>query len=195
MPLMNGSFTFERRVKTGDFEHKHASAIIHYLAENGEAVDDLLAQASTLARKQVHRILGLDDGSAPAPVVPTVPAGPAINPELPAHPEPEPASVVEVAPVSVDPPVTNLKQARRVAKSKADVVDAAPAQVVDDFTADEPAVTDADLQAAASKKNGVLKDGAKIRALLSDFVQSGQGLSKIPMARRPEFLQRLEALA
>src|SRR5258707_296020 len=58
--ITNGSVTYERRVKTGDFEHKMASATIHFALEQGEDIGDadlLTAAAGNLAAQHVFGML------------------------------------------------------------------------------------------------------------------------------------------
>jgi hypothetical protein len=52
---------FERRVKTGDFEHKQASITVHFgldPREGNDIADRLMATAGTLAFGHVHQLLG-----------------------------------------------------------------------------------------------------------------------------------------
>ncbi len=214
--ITNGSVSYERRVKTGDFEHKHASVTVHYALEQGEdanEADKLIAIAGSLATGHVYQMLR----AKPAIVQPSTASDtPAPVPVEHAPVVPAPVDVVD--PVVAEPVVTNLRQAKRVAKAKAPVtnfvveefasggdggsltIDHEPAPtpepvVEDDFTAEAPAATDAEMGQALSRVNAKLKDAAKIRALIGEFVQSGQSYSLIPNVRRGEFMQKLEELA
>ncbi len=214
--ITNGSVSYERRVKTGDFEHKHASVTVHYALEQGEdanEADKLIAIAGSLATGHVYQMLR----AKPAIVQPST-ASDTPAPVVVEHAPVVPAPVDVVDPVISEPVVTNLRQAKRVAKAKAPVtnfvveefasggdggsltIDHEPAPtpepvVEDDFTAEAPAATDAEMGQALSRVNAKLKDAAKIRALIGEFVQSGQSYSLIPNARRGEFMQKLEELA
>lgn len=216
--ITNGSVSYERRVKTGDFEHKHASVTVHYALEQGEdanEADKLIAIAGSLATGHVYQMLR----AKPAIVQPSTASDtPAPVSVEPTSFVPDTVGVIDVEPVVAEPVVTNLRQAKRVAKAKAPVtnfvveefasggdggsltIDHEPAPtpepvVEDDFTAEAPAATDAEMGQALSRVNAKLKDAAKIRALIGEFVQSGQSYSLIPNARRGEFMQKLEELA
>jgi hypothetical protein len=213
--ISNGSVVFERRVRTGDFEHKHASITVHFALDPGES-HDIVATAGRLAFGHVHQLLGF----RPAPEVPVPDAG---NGPVPGAVAPVCAGAdVPLEPVSdgpadiplegLPPPVTNLKAAKRAAAKKdkgidvvsdtvPEVVHIPPAvveavrEIVEDFTAEAPAATDAELGQALSRKMAQLKDRPKIQTLLGQFVQAGQSYSLIPAVRRGEFMQKLEALA
>lgn len=210
--LTNGTVSYERRVKTGEYEHKHAAVTIHYALDVGDNADEFISLAGTLAAGHVFKILLAKprDSAPEAVAVVSVP---------------DPAPAHEIIVEEVIPPATNLKAAKRVAAKKApmtaaQVVEAAcvvveevvptpevpfslmaaatPAavtEVIEDFTADAPSLTDAELSQALSRVNAKLKDGPRIRTLIGEFVQSGQSFSMIPAVRRGEFVTRLEALA
>ncbi len=221
--IVNGSVSYERRVKTGEFEHKMATVVVHYAVEN-ENETEVLAFAGGLATSQVFAMLRARPaadapGPVPADVVRDVPV-----PAPVVEPAPVVADVVEPV-VVVEPVATNLKQAKRAAAKKAPVVTDAvimeeikvlvdpssgavlveePAattsameqrNVVDDFTAEAPAASDAELGQVLSRINAKLKDRPKIQSLIGEFVQAGQSYTLIPASRRGEFVQRLEALA
>ncbi len=215
--ITNGHVSYERRVKTGDFEHKHAAVAIHYALDAGDDADALIEFAGTLATSHVFKLLG----AKPAPLGQKVPDGPPPSNGVVPVADPSPA-VDAVAPVIVDvvvadprpvdvlPPVTNLKQAKRAAKTKQGpmtvisetdvVVEHIPfvpptAELIyEDFTADAPAVSDAELGQALSRVAAKLKDRPRIQALIGEFVQSGQSYTLIPAVRRAEFITKLEAL-
>jgi hypothetical protein len=219
MPITNGSISYERRVKTGDFEHKHAAVTVHYAADEGEDIHELIRFAGSLATTNVFTALrakAID--IVVSPVADTAELGPVSS-------APEPAAVVSdpVVPAAepvvqeVLPPVTNLKAAKRRVKA-AEVVEAelialvediaatTPVEtlmgvttleeiVAEDFVAEAPAASDAELGQALSRVAAKLKDRPKIQALIGEFVQSGQSYTLIPNSRRAEFITKLEALA
>jgi hypothetical protein len=210
MPITNGSISYERRVKTGDFEHKHAAVTVHYAADEGEDIHELIRFAGSLATTNVFAAL-LAKAQVTHATADVVVGGAGANAPVPvADPQPvvaAPASepVVEVV-QEILPPVTNLKAAKRAAAKKAEVVEAevialveeivaeTPA-IVEDFVAEAPAASDQELGAALSRVNAKLKDKPRIMALIGEFVQSGQSYTLIPNSRRAEFITKLEALA
>ena len=213
MPITSGFISYERRVKTGDFEHKHAAVTVHYAADPGEDADALISLAGALATKHVFAALRASTAPqqtpAPAPVADAPVADSVVA---------DPNDVV----AEVIPPATNLKAARRRVKkdepiivSQSDVVvetsfeDAVSDNlkgvanevseiidsVIEDFVAEAPAASDAELGQALSRVAAKLKDRPKIQALIGEFVQSGQSYTLIPNPRRAEFIGKLEALA
>ncbi len=204
--ITNGHVSYERRVKTGDFEHKHAAVTLHYALDPGDDADALIELAGTLATRHVFKVLR----AKPAPVGQSVPDGPPPSDGVVPVADPSPAvDVTEVIPevivAEVIPPVTNLRQAKRAVKAKqpvvvdvdpvvVDPVPEAVSEVVDDFTAAAPAVSDAELGQALSRIAAKLKDRPRIQALIGEFVQTGQSYTLIPAVRRSEFVSKLEAL-
>lgn len=64
--ITNGTVTYERRVKTGDFEHKQAAITIHYALDQGEDLkiaDLLIASAGQLATQHVFGMLRAKPGT------------------------------------------------------------------------------------------------------------------------------------
>jgi hypothetical protein len=101
--LTNGAIYYERRMKTGDWEHKFAHQTINYAFEEDdteERIDELLARARTLVVHHVHQaIRGNKEAVAkvgPDPVdsngAPAVPV--AIDPGLCPDPVVDPVVVV-----------------------------------------------------------------------------------------------------
>ena len=209
--ITNGSVTYLRRVKTGDYEHKEAAIVVHYALDEGENLDianEIIGRAGALALDHVHGVLRGKPpqpvASAPAPVAqPVVDLAPAVD----SVPDPVPAVLeatadVELAPAK--PVVTNLRAAKRAVKKVEDlIVDHEPTpdskyvpEIVDvDFVAEAPAATDAELGQALARKNAALKDRPRIVALIGEFTQAGSSYTTIPGVRRAEFLNKLEALA
>jgi hypothetical protein len=244
MPITSGFVSYERRVKTGDFEHKHSAVTVHYAVDVGEDADALISLAGALATHHVFQallakaqvthatanvVVGGAEANTPVPVADPQPGviAPASEPVV------EPGTAIldaegrvaatwVVAPApEVLPPVTNLKAAKRAAAKKtgpvtivsqtdveAEVIQlveeiaaippfATPpvSEIVEDFVAEEPAASDAELGQALSRVAAKLKDRPKIQALIGEFVQSGQSYTLIPNSRRAEFITKLEALA
>jgi hypothetical protein len=69
-----------------------------------------------------------------------------------------------------------------------------PIDIVDDFTAEAPAATDAELGQALSRVVAKMKTDGPARALLGQFAESGYSYRTIPALRRSEFLAKLNAL-
>lgn len=202
--ITHGAVTYERRVKTGDFEHKVASVTAHYALLDGEGpdvADQLIATASALAVGHVHQILkGTPAGVGNPPAARDgAPTNAGVAAAVPAPVEHVVASDPEPVPVVVEviEPVTNLKAAKRAAAKRSLTIDADPVptpEVLDDFTADVPIPTEGELGQALSRVANKIKDKTRIHALIGEFVQTGQSYTMIPPVRRAEFLAKLEAL-
>ena len=240
MPITSGSISYERRVKTGDFEHKHSAVTVHYAVDVGEDADALISLAGALATHHVFQAL-LAKAQVTHATANVIVGGAEANTPVPVA-DPQPVVVAPTEPVAepvvqeILPPITNLKAAKRRVKGVANpptevIEETGPVTIVsqtdveaeviqlveeivadtvveteikladkfeglvEDFVAEAPAASDAELGQALSRVAARLKNRPKIQALIGEFVQSGQSYTLIPNSRRAEFITKLEALA
>lgn len=200
--LTSGKVTYGRTVQPAQYESKKAEAEINFTAlEDGSDFDIMFAKAASVAILKVHEMVGISKpAAAPAAQKPAeTPAAPKaaerskadIEKEHLASLEPKPAAprVPRAAKKAEEPKpqITTNPEDRKQPEAEEDF---------DDFNEPEaPAVTitDADLTAACTKANGVIKDGIAIRGLASECGAT-TGVSSIPAARRQEFLDKLEVM-
>ena len=184
--ITGGVVKFERRVKTGEFEHKHAAAEISFLVPEGEAPQATVDLAGAQAHGQVMRLLGLP-AKAAAPtdkdrLAEAAGAPPKVNKKLPA---PDAASMGD--------DVVTEQPAPTITSSKAIVEANAAAMVEDDeFTAAAAPVTDKDLGDLIRKRNEATntnKDAIKV--LIGKYAPAGARSSEIPQEKRAAFLAEL----
>lgn len=106
MHITGGITFYDRRCKTGDFEHKHFSQTFNFSLEEDEDYDDAASRVGVLAVVTVHKMLGLKldpmqtielaKQVKTTPIVATAPpAAPPPPPVAPAAPQEKPAIIRE----------------------------------------------------------------------------------------------------
>ncbi len=207
--VTNGVVNFLRRLKTGDYEHKEASASLSFNVDGETAVLEAeIERIGRMAFDKVHVMLGL---AAPlAAKVEKVAA------------KVETAIVADVAAVEADVAavVGEVKRGRgRPPGKKSDAVvtpsvpdpaaieePPAPPPVANDLGAlldlalnpepervpVPPPITDADLIQAITRKNGEVKNPSAIKAVIASFAGPiPKTVRDIPQHKRPDFLCEL----
>lgn len=204
MPITDGKVEYERRVTTGDYQHRMAKATIGWA--NPDNADSELIQQEALRQAQalVHQAVGLT--TAPATIdtstaVSTAPiaAGSPSTVEAPKTRKPRGASTTATTASTVATP----EPPPAVAPTTADLAaieDNAAFQMEEDL-APVVEVTDMDLQKVVQGKvAGLLKadDAAhntKARQAVTKLIRSyADGVSMIPKDKRHAFITQLEAL-
>lgn len=219
--ITGGEFHYLRRLKTGEYEHKEASATLTFSTPEGENYEAIFGEAAEQAVRQVEGRLGV------APLAPR-PAAPAS--------EPSPGATAPVTPPATrgrkpaKPPVIDVSvgteeiaaqvEANRAAAAVTVVAD--PAAIVGDdekpnisVTPEDrqdpnnpdPAsfdefdtplavdVTDAVLLDALTRKNAQLKNPVAIKTLVAKFVAPPLTYKSIGQEARQKFLDELAKLA
>lgn len=213
--LTSGKITYGRTVQPAQYESKKAEAEICFTAQDdGSDFDAMLAIAAATAIEKVHEMVGLKSAkAAPTGANTTGPSGSGGGAHAPAaapatgrtKQDIENEKMAELN--AAKAPAATPRVPRAAAKPKAeepkpqittnpeDRVQPEADDSFDDFSDAAPvvAVTDADLTAACTKANGVIKDGIAIRGLATECGAT-TGVSSIPNERRQEFLNKLEAL-
>lgn len=213
MPLTNGEVFFERRVKTGDFEHKHASARIVWSVPEGSGGEGSshVSAAFDLAKLNVERILGLNSPTMATPVEPSI------------HPTPEPFRVIPPTPVLAPippspeeqpaPPALALVGGRPRKTTKAAAVEPTPAppaltayvapveMPADDWDVAEE-IPDTDLTSACGRTFQRIGDRTPIiKLILAHLPEEMRNANpppsvvNIPQASRATFIAALDKLA
>lgn len=184
--ISGGTVSYERRVKTGDYEHKHAAVTLTFSVGDGENYADVFDLASRQAVRKAHEILGFDVGTIEPPQAPSASSDAG-------EPKRKPGR----------PPGTKMKQQIATPADAAEVTaeaPEAPAQPDDDFgLGEEPAaeVTDLQLTEAAKTRNAAIKAPVKIKELIKKYTPEGvqPHLTAIPQAQRSAFLSALGQLS
>lgn len=205
MSITNGSVTIEDGVKAAEeyAPARKVSVNIVFSVPEGDDGEEHVTKAGDLADHHVKRLLGKAttapakaSAARKAPVADKAPATPpaekvvtkadleaALLEDLGGAPEPE---APKAKPKVADKP----KPAPAPAEDLGDILGE---------DAPKP-VTDAELAAAAQKKNATQKEKdpswapAKIRDLVAEYAGAGKQLRDIPAAQRAVFLEKLEAL-
>lgn len=198
--ISGGKMTYERRVKTGEYEHKHGAAEISFVVEPGENHEKIMDIAAAHAHGSVIRLLGLSDGrlSARPPSdkdrLATEVGGAAAAqtdekaPKKSATKPPAPAAVV-------DPAGADVVGAQQMITGTTGAQNAA--EVGDPLTSEPPPINDVEFTTAISKHNGETKNTAAIRALIAIYTpQDGQKhqAAEIPQEKRRPFLTELHKI-
>lgn len=196
--ITNGTVKFNRRVRTGDFEHKDASVELTF-SNQGEAVS--VGQIEVIAALAVEKALGMVGERAAPPVA------------VPADPMAGAAASTPVVPAGstiVDPMTGAAPTPTSPVLSPSEIVIGAPAAPspvngASTSTAGAEPITDAQLVNAITSKNASLlaKTPEAERGLVP--VRLGEvvarfdktvppNVRKIPAELRAEFLRALDAL-
>lgn len=200
LTVTNGSVTYGRVVKTGDFENKKCDITFGFSLEgaNPEAATD---EIGNLARRKCHELLELQKplhAASASPVAPSnakVAMAAAITGEKAAEPKParakKPPKVEAVDELDDEP---TPKSAADKAMDQPHAGHDADDLPEDDFSAAPAEITDAELQDKVQKRNGVIKNSLGIRQLIGKYVTHPKGLKDVPQELRARFLTELEAL-
>lgn len=210
MGIIAGRVVFGKTVPPEQYFSNKAEVEYSWVAPEGSTEEQALAiaeRAQNLAIAKVYEIL-----NAKKPVTPPQATNPAAGQRTKADIEREviaaaskPPAVTPPAPRAAKRPPAQPKveeqepQIRTNPEDRKDpaVQDDALFGDGDDFSSDvKPEVpvvevTDADLNAACTKKNAALKNPVAIRGLIAQF---GLNLNSIPKEKRAEFLEKLDAL-
>lgn len=199
--ITGGKVLFGRTVKTGDYENKRVDVELAFSVGDNEDYKAILDLAAAQAHAKAHEMLGLREKPlatpAPAPV----------EQPKPAEAKPQSGPVVETAgpkeadakkrakkpPVVADPAAVDVVAEQPKPAEPEPAND--PAAVVEEEWAGAPAeITDADLMAAITKKNGEIKQPQAIRNLIGKYVPAPKPAREIPQDKRQAFLAELGAL-
>jgi hypothetical protein len=202
--IQGGKVTYGRTVKTGEYENKRADVEITFNVDEGQDPNAALDLAASMALGKAHDILGMRASPAPKTVAAST-AAPAGDKETAAAalneadatkvktPKPPKATKAAEKPkddeLPTDPPATEPK----ADAPKAD-------DLGDEWAAEQPEITDAQLTSEASRKNQELQKThagaapAMIRKLIGEFVGAGKQMKDIEQPKRAEFVRRLKEL-
>ena len=201
--ITGGEFSYMRRVKTGDYEHAEAKALLNFSTPEGSDYRAVFDEATNASVSQVLKVLGLSLRPMEIAVA-EKPARAATKTTKKAADPSEVAAVVDPSPTSAPIPTgsaapnpTDPASVESVQPATgADTLVIAAAQAdpasVEDWTVPEQPVTDTALLEAINQRNSVLMKPVAIRALIHDYVKPGQGAKDIPMDKRRAFLDRLK---
>lgn len=192
--ITGGEFSYMRRVKTGDYEHAEAKALLNFSTPEGSDYRAVFDEATNASVSQVLKVLGLSLRPMEIAVA-EKPARAATKTTKKAADPSEVAAVVDPSPTSASPTDPASVESVQPATG-ADTLVIAAAQAdpasVEDWTVPEQPVTDTALLEAINQRNSVLMKPVAIRALIHDYVKPGQGAKDIPMDKRRAFLDRLK---
>ena len=192
--ITGGEFSYMRRVKTGDYEHAEAKALLNFSTPEGSDYRAVFDEATNASVSQVLKVLGLSLRPMEIAVA-EKPARAATKTTKKAADPSEVAAVVDPSPTSAGPTDPASVESVQPATG-ADTLVIAAAQAdpasVEDWTVPEQPVTDTALLEAINQRNSVLMKPVAIRALIHDYVKPGQGAKDIPMDKRRAFLDRLK---
>lgn len=198
--ITGGAVRYERKLNTGNYEHKIASAEFQFVIAEGEgsAVADI---ASAHAVEKAHQMLGLGRPEAKADVNTVAP-----DPETK-------VDVVQTPPAADAKPVT--RRSRQVTEHKPEAKadpppviempapEPTPAPAADEgqlweaedvTVAEAPPVKDDEIAKACSRQFEATKNGPAIRALVFRYAGQGQQARAIPQDKRRAFLAELERI-
>jgi hypothetical protein len=209
MQITGGTVSYERRVKTGEFEWKQFTSILNFTSDKGEDPEAALHAASRIAVNHTHQMVGLLK-AAPGEVKTTSAGGDAAKAafaDKAAGKTPAPAAPKKGA---AKPPAAGKKAAAPTGQSISEgdgepfdplADDTPPAQTLpdDDITdllGEAEPVTDAQLNQAAVAKATQTKNGGAIRQLGAKFGggPAPKTLRDIPQEKRNAFLEELKKL-
>lgn len=205
-----GRVVFGKTVPPEQYHSNKAEVEFSWIAPECSTEEQALIiadRAQNLAIAKVYEILSTKKpaAGAPAPKVETPAATPATGGRTKQDIENEKMAELNAAKAPAATPRVPRAAAKPKAEEPKPQINTNPEDRVqpeaednfDDFN--EPAatpvvtITDADLTAACTKANGVIKDGIAIRGLATECGAT-TGVSSIPNERRQEFLNKLEAL-
>ena len=190
--ITGGEFSYMRRVKTGDYEHAEAKALLNFSTPEGSDYRAVFDEATNASVSQVLKVLGLSLRPMEIAVAEKLARAATKTTKKAADPS-EVAAVVDPSPTSASPtdPVESVQPATGADTLVIAAAQADPASV-EDWTVPEQPVTDTALLEAINQRNSVLMKPVAIRALIHDYVKPGQGAKDIPMDKRRAFLDRLK---
>ncbi len=175
--ISGGTVTYERRIKTGEFEHKHANAQNSFTIAEGENEAEMIDKAGAHAHFQVHRLVGAKDTANLLTDKDRLARKQADKPPTPA---------AQTDGVKVDP------AGMEVAGKPAD-----PASLDDVLTGASAPMKDEDLLKHITKVNEATKNTPAIRVLIGKYTpQDGAKHSAVEIAqdKRAAFLLELNAI-
>lgn len=189
------------------FPSKRVRVDLSFSVAEGEDASASLDNVAALASAKVQELLtGEVKAAAPVASAPKATRTKAKAAEKPADPAAieDPSSLGDVSTVETSPPKASDAGSAQTTADVSSVADIGDVSSSGDNAAeidfDEPIVTeitDADLTAAVTKKNGEIKDAPRIRELIVKYQpEAGKPaqLRLIPQATRQAFLDALAAL-
>jgi len=217
LQITGGEAHYERRVKTGDYEHKNCVSKISFSLSEGDDYEAALVEAGHLAFKQCHAMLlaKAENLAVSAKAIKTP-----VTAELPMPAEPQKAVVddqpkrgrgrppkvrTEVedieAPSTV--PVVEPELELETKKPESD-----PSVISDDdfmSAPDEPTISDIDLRnmiakhvsklVSASQAEGKNSDvPMKVKKLIGAYVKPNEPAAMIPPQLRADFVKKLHTI-
>lgn len=202
--ITGGVVKFERRVKTGEFEHKHAAADIAFSVPEGENAQETIDLAGAQAHGQVHRLLNISNsGPAKTPtdkdkLAAAVVGDAAVEKHKRSTKLPAPADPASMDVVTDQPAGGPQSGGNAVTGTPPEPQSADPAAIDDVLQSAPVEVTDKDLTAHISKHNEKTKNAVEIRKLIGVYTpQDGLKHSavEIPQEKRSAFLVELAKIA
>lgn len=194
--VTGGVVKYERRVKTGDFEHKHAAAEISFSVPEGENDTKIIDQAGALAHGQVHRLLGTISGGTDGKTDKDRLAEAA---GAPAEGKKTRAAKPPATPPAADPGAMDVAQEQpaKTEPAKPEPAAADPGDLSDVLSSAPAEVSDADLTAKIGRVNAATKNPTAIRVLIGKYTpQDGNKhqAAEIPQDKRQAFLAELDTV-
>lgn len=208
MGIIGGRVIYGKKVQPQQYFNDHAEVEFSWSAPEGSTEEQALViaqHAQDMAVAKVFELLAtkkpLAANPAPAPAAQRTKAD--IEREVIAAASQKPAVTAPAPRTAKRPPAQpKAEQEPQIRTNPEDRKDPAVQDDAlfgdgDDFSSDvKPEVpvvevTDADLNAACTKKNAALKNPVAIRGLIAQF---GLNLNSIPKEKRAEFLEKLDAL-
>lgn len=203
--ITNGSATFSRTVKTGEFENKKAEARLDFTVGDGEDYVEVFDRAAKGARLQVHAMLGIADKvKEEKPAAPATPTATNDKTKLAeAVTGGKPGEVVTEGKPAAEKKQRGAKPPKP-ADAGVDVVTEQPKAADTDediFGPTTPAtpartIADQELSEVCREKNKEINDTVAIRGVMAQF---GGGppplqLRNIPQEKRQAFIDAVKAL-
>lgn len=200
--ITGGVVKYERRVKTGEFEHKHAAADIAFTVSEGatnQEAQETVDLAGAQAHGQVHRLLALPVvGPAKTPTDKDRLAAAIVGDAAQDKHKRSTKLPVPADPASMDVVTDQPAEAAKEQKVGTSPTPADPAAVDDVLQSAPVEVTDKDLTGHISKHNEKTKNTPEIRKLIGVYTpQDGLKHSAvdIPQEKRGAFLVELAKIA
>ena len=186
--ITGGMVSYERTVKTGDYENKKFRVELSFSVEDGEDYTLIFNHAALATVAKVHEMLGIRGAAKVVQAVGVTPQSATEAKELYAEKASQP-TVKRAAPPK--PPV--------VAKPTL-AVDNTLADVVDDLGLEEvatvaPIITDVELVERVKAHNQKINNAVAIKQVMQTFgIAAPKTLRDIPADKRAEFLAKVEKL-
>ena len=180
MPVVtNGRITYNRRFRTGDFEHRDALVELSFTIGEGEDVAAALASVAEAARSRAEAMVANTPAVGMAPAAPR-PAKP------PGTVAPETASSAKIKEADKPPAKTEAKEKPAAKGLATSEIEGGP------VVPEAKEITDAKLVEHITHANTGGKNTMAIRELIAEFVGPPPGKARdIPQERRAEFISRL----